>query len=290
MDGDEWLAGRFAEHRPQLWAVAFRLSGSAGEADDALREAWPRVGRAAAGGGDELAAWLTGVVGRVAVGMLRDRAGRGGESGDARVSADTQERDGAGPEDAGVQGDAVGLAMLVVLEALSPAERLAFVLHDVFGVPVERVAPVVGRSTAVTRQLAGRARRRVRGTPPDPVADAACQREVVADFVAAFRAGEFEVLVRLLDPDVVLRADAVVVEMGSPAEVRGAVDVAEMFSGRARAARPAVVDGLAGLVWVQGGVPRVVFTFVVVDGVVAGIDLVGDGGAIGAMEIEFGEG
>jgi hypothetical protein len=181
--------------------------------------------------------------------------------------------------------DSVGLALLVVLDTLAPAERLAFVLHDMFGVPFDEIASIVGRSPAAARQLASRARRRVQGAPANADPDAARQRQVVEAFLPASRSGEFEALLALLDPEVVLRADAAAVMTGAVGEVRGASDVAGTFAGRARAARPALIDGSAGLVWSQGGIPRVVFDFTIVDGRIVAIDMVADADHLAQLDL-----
>jgi RNA polymerase sigma factor (sigma-70 family) len=277
MDDHDWLAERFEEHRPHLRAVAYRMLGSAAEADDAVQEAWLRLSRSGAGGVENLGGWLTTVVGRVSLDMLRARRARREDPLGDRLPDELASREGGGdPEREALLADAVGPALLVVLETLTPAERLAFVLHDLFAVPFEEIAAVLGRSEAAARQLASRARRRVQGTPAAPDADPGRQRAVVDAFLAAAREGDFDALVALLDPDVVLRADPAAVQAGSAAEVRGAPAVAETFSGRARFARPALVDGAAGAVWAPGGRPRVVFAFTIAGGRITGIDLVAD--------------
>jgi hypothetical protein len=186
-----------------------------------------------------------------------------------------------------VLADSIGLALLVVLETLTPAERVAFVLHDMFDVPFEEIAPIVGRSPAAARQLASRARRRVQGAKPDGGADARRRSEIVRAFLAASRSGDLEGLISLLNPSVVLRADAAAVATGATAEVRGAAAVAATFAGRARAARPALVDDEFALVWAQGGTPRVVFAFTFDDGVIAGIDLIANPDRLARFSIEF---
>src|SRR5690348_7878313 len=208
MDEDEWLAERFEEHRSRLRAVAYRMLGSLSEADDAVQDAWLRVSRAGADDVENLGAWLTTIVARVALNMLRSRNVRGEQSLDVRLPDPIIDpADGTDPEHEALLADSVGLALLVVLETLSPAERLAFVLHDSFGVPFDEIAAIVDRSPEATRQLASRARRRVQGerTTPDP--DLERQRRVVDAFLAAAREGDFEALIAVLDPDVVVRAD-----------------------------------------------------------------------------------
>jgi RNA polymerase sigma factor (sigma-70 family) len=285
MDDREWLATRFEEHRGHLQAVARRMLGSTGEADDAVQEAWLRLNRADTGEVQNLGGWLTTVVARVSLDMLRSRTARREEPLDARPV----EPLGAGPdpEQQAMLADAVGPALVVVLDTLTPPERLAFVLHDLFAVPFDEIAPIVGRSPTAARQLASRARRRVQGADPESATDRARHREVVQAFLSASRGGDFAELLRLLDPDVVLRADAAAVGTGATPEVRGAAAVAETFAGRARAARPALVDGVAGLVWLAGGAPRVVFDFVVHGGRIVAIDLLADPETLGGLELEL---
>ena len=287
----DWLAQRFEENRAHLRAVAYRMLGSTGEADDAVQEAWLRLSRSDTGDVENLGGWLTTVVGRVCLDMLRSRRSRREESLGEPLGARSPEpivgrEDGGDPEHEALVADSVGPALLVVLETLSPAERVAFVLHDVFGVPFAEIAPVVGRSPNATKMLASRARRRVRGATTSPDADPTRQREVVGAFLAAAREGDFGALLSVLDPDVVLRADRVAVQgaasrqaQGAPAlstEVRGAAAVADIFSGRARAARLALVDGAVGVVVAPGGRPRVVFGFTIMGGKVAEIDILAD--------------
>ena len=269
MTGDDVLAARFEAHRARLTAVASRLLGSRAEAEDAVQEAWLRVSRAGSDEVADLGGWLTTVVARVALNQLRARASRREDPLDdappARLHAV------ADPAEEAVLADSVGLALLVVLDQLAPAERLAFVLHDLFDVPFDEIAPIVDRSPAAARQLASRARRRVRGAElPDATER---RREVVAAFLDASRNGDFSALLELLHPEAVLRSDAVATRMGSEAEVRGATAVARFLSGRARAARLVLVDGVPGAVWSLKGTPQVVFAFTVEDGVVTAIDL-----------------
>jgi RNA polymerase sigma factor (sigma-70 family) len=272
MDEKDWLAERFEENRDHLRAVAYRMLGSPGEADDAVQEAWLRLSRSDTSGVGNLGGWLTTVVARVSLDMLRSRKSRREEPLDADGPEPGCED---GIEHEAILADSVGPALLVVLETLSPAERVAFVLHDLFAVPFDEIAPIVGRNPATTRQLASRARRRVQGASAVS-GDRTRQREIVGAFLAASRGGDFEALLAVLDPDVVLRADPAAVRMGASAEVRGAAAVAGTFSGRAQAAQPALVNGVAGLVWAQGGQPRVVFDFKIEDGKIAGIDMIAD--------------
>ena len=285
MDEGDWLARRFEEQRGRLRAVAYRMLGSASEADDAVQEAWLRLSRADAGAVDNLGGWLTTVVARVCLNMLQARRSRREEPvGGGLPDPVAQRGDGDDPERQALEAEGVGLALLVVLDTLTPAERLAFVLHDLFAVPFEEIAPIVGRSPAAARQLASRARRRVQGAPA-PDADLGRQRAVVDAFLAASREGDFEALVALLDPEVVLRADPAAVRTGADAEVRGAAAVTGTFSGRARAARPALVDGFPGAVWAKGGQPRVVFGFTVRDGLIVEIDLLADPEHLARMDL-----
>jgi RNA polymerase sigma factor (sigma-70 family) len=276
MDEHDWLAKRFEENRAHLRAVAYRMLGSLSEADDAVQEAWLRLSRSDTSGVENLGGWLTTVVARVSLDMLRSRESRREEPIGAHVPEPIVSREGGGdPEHETILGDSVGLALLVVLETLAPAERVAFVLHDMFAVPFDEIAPIVGRSPAAARQLASRARRRVQGaaTVPD---DPTRRREVVDAFLAASRHGDFEALLAVLDPDVVLRADRAAVQMGASREVRGAAAVADTFSGRARFAQPALVNGAVGLVWAPRGRPRVVFGFTITRGKIVEIDLIAD--------------
>src|SRR5437588_645109 len=262
MDDHDWLAGQFEANRTHLRAVAYRMLGSLSEADDAVQESWLHLSRSGTIGVDNVGGWLTTVVARVCLDMLRSRKSRREEPLGAHVPEPfVSAEDGIDPEHEALLADSVGPALLVVLETLAPAERLAFVLHDMFAVPFDEIAAIVGRSPAAARQLASRARRRVQGAgTEDPPADRARQRAVVDAFLAASRGGDFDALLALLDPDVVLRADQAAVRSGGIAEeVRGAAAVAETFAGRARAAQPALVDGAVGLAWAPGGHPKAVF-------------------------------
>jgi RNA polymerase sigma factor (sigma-70 family) len=257
MTEDEWLAERFEAERNRLRGVAFRMLGSLNEADDAVQESWLRVSRAGASDVEHLGGWLTTIVARVCLNMLRSRKSRREESLDAQspgfAFVDDQASD---PEHEAVLADSVGLALLVVLETLSPAERLAFVLHDTFAVPFDEIAPIVGRTPAAARQLASRARRRVRGSVVVPSRDLARQRKVVEAFIAASRSGDMEALLAVLDPDVVLRVDATAVPQGSPRELQGAANVARgasAFSARARFVQLALVNGAVGVVMAPRG-------------------------------------
>jgi len=276
-DDHDWLAERFEANRTHLRAVAYRMLGSLTEADDAVQDAWLHVSRADASGVQNLGGWLTTVVARVCLDMLRSRKSRREESLSELAAAPIASREaGIDPEHEALLADSVGLALLVVLETLAPAERVAFVLHDLFDLPFDEIAPIVGRSPTAARQLASRARRRVQGAATVPDGDLTRQREVVDAFLAASRGGDFDALLTVLDPDVVLRADRDAVQMGASGEVRGAAAVARTFSGRARVAQPALVNGAAGAVWAQGGRPRVVFEFTITGRRIVEIHLVAD--------------
>jgi RNA polymerase sigma factor (sigma-70 family) len=280
MDDHDWLAERFEENRVHLRAVAYRMLGSLGEADDAVQEAWLRLDRSDTSGVENLGGWLNTVVGRVCLDMLRSRKSRREEPLGARLPEPIISReDGIDPEHEALVADSVGLALLVVLETLSPAERLAFVLHDTFGVPFTEIAPIVGRSPEAARQLASRARRRVRGENAVPDADLARQREVVDAFLAAARDGDFGALVAVLDPDVVLRADLGPMPVGGSVEVRGAEEVAGQALGYSRLGlimRPALVNGAAGAVSMRDGEPFSVGGITVRGGRIVAIDILAD--------------
>jgi RNA polymerase sigma-70 factor (ECF subfamily) len=257
MDEHDWLAERFEEHRPRLRAVAYRMLGSLGEADDAVQEAWLRLGRSDSREIENLAGWLTTVVARVSLNMLRSRKVRREAPIGAYIPEPIIDRaDGIDPEHEALLADSVGLALLIVLETLSPPERLAFVLHDIFAVPFEEIAPIVDRSPAAARQLASRARRRVQGENTMPDADLGTQRKVADAFLAAAREGDFAALLELLDPNVVLRGDFG--PSGESRVVRGARAVAGQalfYSRLGLVIRPALANGAAGAVALLNGEP-----------------------------------
>jgi RNA polymerase sigma-70 factor, ECF subfamily len=287
-DGNQgdWLAERFEGHRTHLRAVAFRMLGSAHAADDAVQEAWLRASRAGAAGVDNLGGWLTTIVARVCLDVLRARKSLREEPLGAHDPPAAGRPGGAtGPEQEALLADSVGRALLVVLETLAPAERVAFVLHDMFDLSFDEIAPIVGRNATAARQLASRARRRVRGSARPPASDAARRREIVDAFLAAARGGDLAALLAVLDPDVVVRADTTAVRLGAAPEVRGAAAVAQTFLGRAQAARRAVVGGEAGVTWAPGGRPRVVFSFTIANGRIVAIDLQGDEGRIAQLAV-----
>ncbi|MGH9065048.1 MAG: sigma-70 family RNA polymerase sigma factor [Acidimicrobiales bacterium] len=287
------LTATFEANRPRLQAMAYRMLGSLTEAEDAVQETWIRLGRSDATRIDNLGGWLTTVLSRVCLGMLRARRTRREEP----IEAEDPALEGLTPEEEAVLADAMGPALLLVLDALTPAERLAFVLHDLFAVPFDEVAPIVGRSPAAARQLASRARRRVQGADEMPSGDRRRQQEIVDAFLAASRQGNYEALVSLLDPDAVLRADRAAVEMavtnrdrGAPLlapEVRGARGVATALIGRATAAKSALIEGTPGAVWVPGGRPRAAFAFHVIGDTIAEIEIVTDPAAVAALDIEI---
>ncbi len=286
------LARQFEAHRSHLRAVALRMLGSRHEAEDAVQEAWLRLSRSGVAGVDNVGGWLTTVVARICLDMLRARARRH----EVPSEAAPEPVEPTSAEDEALLADSIGLALLVVLDTLEPAERLAFVLHDMFAVPFEEIAPIVGRTPVAARQLASRARRRVQADPAVPDASTTTQREVVGAFLAAAREGDFTGLLRLLDPNVKLRADAVALEMaaartsvGAPTlrrEMHGVDAVARVFAGGARAARLALVDGLPGAVVSMGGRPMAVFGFVVRNGRVISIELLCDPRTLGTLQVE----
>jgi RNA polymerase sigma factor (sigma-70 family) len=290
VNDNDWLAERFEANRTHLRTVAYRMLGSVSEADDAVQEAWLRLSRSGADDVENLRAWLTTVVARVCLDMLRSRKARREDPLGPHVPEPiVSSQAGLDPEHEALLADSVGLALFVVLETLAPAERLAFVLHDMFGVPFDEIAPIVGRSPTAARQLASRARRRVQGAAPAPDADLAEQREVVEAFLAASRDGDFDGLVAVLDPDVVLRAD----QPGASAEVHGARAVAERaFSFRrlARFARPALVNGTPGYVVALSGRPVAVGGFTVVGGKIAEIDILADPARLRHLDLTVLEG
>lgn len=281
MDERDFLARRFEGHRPHLKAVAYRMLGSLDEADDAVQEAWLRLARSEDGEIDNLGGWLTTVVGRVCLDMLRSRRSRREDPLESRLPDPIVGEEGADPERQALIADSVGLALLVVLESLNPAERLAFVLHDMFGLPFEEIAPIVDRTPAATRKLASRARQRVRGEAPEPEPDPVVRRRVVDAFLAAARGGDFDALVAVLDPDVVLRADAGKALPGGMKVLRGIEAVAGQAATFQRMAtlstvRPALVNGAAGLVNTVDGELFSIMSFTVAGERITAIDILSD--------------
>jgi RNA polymerase sigma factor (sigma-70 family) len=296
MDAQGWLAERFEANRTHLKAVAYRMLGSLSEADDAVQESWLRLSRADAAGIENLRGWLTTVVGRVCLDMLRARRTRREDALDTPRPMSSVIDSGSSPEDEALLAESVSRALFMVLDTLAPAERVAFVLHDTFAMPYEDIALIVGRSPEATRQLASRGRRRLQGGAGGHHPDRARRRELIDAFLAASRDGHFDALLALLDPDIVLRADHVAVQtsqsrrhLGAPTlapEVRGAAAVAETFSGRARA-QPALVNGSPGAAWAPDGTPRAVFTFTIARGTIVAIDVVADPGRLGELKVEM---
>jgi RNA polymerase sigma-70 factor (ECF subfamily) len=297
MQEGDWLAKRFDESRPHLRAVAFRMLGSLTEADDAVQEVWLRLSRSAPGEVDNLGGWLTTVIARICLDMLRSRKSRRekpvGDDVPEPLAIDQGSND---PESELALADSVGPALLVVLEMLAPAERVAFVLHDLFDLPFEEIAPIVGRSPEASRQLASRARRRVRGSSASG-SDVARQRELVDAFLLACRTGDVGALVAVLAPDAVLRADELAVRTaaankwggthGLPSEVRGAHAVADTFKGRASGATPALIDGRAGAVWAVNGTTRSAYVFSVEGGKIVEIELAMEPARLAELDIEI---
>lgn len=282
MDGKKRLADTFEANRDHLRTVAYRMLGSLAEAEDAVQEAWIRFGNAHLPGIENPSAWLTTVVARICLDMLRARKSRREEpleKGNARPA-----RTAADPEQETLLAEAVGLALLVVLTRLDPAERIAFVLHDMFALPFEDIAPIVERSPQAARQLASRARRRVRGGDP-PAAELPKQRAVAEAFLAASRANDLGALIAVLDPEVAFRSDAAAARMGGPSEMRGADAVARLFAGRAQAARTALVDGALGLVVAPRGRLLLVLKLSVVAGRIASLEAIADRAALAGMKL-----
>jgi RNA polymerase sigma-70 factor (ECF subfamily) len=285
MDEKKFLAEQFERERSRLRAVAYRMLGSDSEAEDAVQEAWLRLNRSDAGTIGNLGGWLTTVTARVCLDMLRSRKSRHEEP-----IENTTFEPSVGPDDTIEReqrlADSVGLALLIVLDRLAPAERVAFVLHDMFDLPFDTIAPIVERTPAATRQLASRARRRVQGASADKT-DVTRQHEIVDAFLTASREGNLEKLVALLDPDVVFRADQVAVKMGGITELRGAQAVAGTFKGRAQAAKPALVDGKVGVAVAFGGNLRIVLALTFVDNRIAGIEAIADPERIAGFDVEM---
>lgn len=283
MSDATWLAERFEEHRSHLRSVAYRILGSASDAEDAVQDAWLRVTRSDTDAVDNLGGWLTTVVSRIALDKLRARRRRKETSTGTQppdlVAADTN------PEDDVLVADAVGMAMMVVLDRLQPAERVAFVLHDTFGVSFADIGNVLGRSPNAAKQLASRARRKVRGSDPvdrDPIHE----RKIVGAFLTAAHNGDLAALLAVLDPDVVLQADPAAVQMGSPEDLRGATDVAALFDGRAQGATTVAIDGVPGVAWIVGDKPRVVWDMTIVDDRIIHIDMLADAVHLSELEIQ----
>jgi RNA polymerase sigma-70 factor (ECF subfamily) len=287
VDDKTFLAEQFEVNRPRLRAVAYRMLGNPHDVDDALQDAWLRVTNF---NGEEITnvgGWFTTIVARVCLNTLRTRQRRPADSILESLKEDKfLESMATTPEEQAVLADAVGVALLVVLELLSPAERISFVLHDLFSLSFDEISDVLGKSPEACRQLASRARRRVR-TADEPTADPHAQQEVVDAFLRAARGGEFQALLSLLSPDVELVADEAAVALGAPHRKDGPFDVATRFSGGAQSARLALLDGRAGLVWAQGGTPKVAFDFTLVEGKVTRIDMIGDEEVLDEISVEY---
>jgi RNA polymerase sigma factor (sigma-70 family) len=281
--GRDWLTEAFEPHRERLRAIAYRMLGSTAEAEDAVQETWLRLN-----GTDiavhNLGGWLTTVIGRICLDMLRSRAARREHPLDGPVEPPEYTID---PEQEALLADAVGAALIVVLDTLTPAERLAFVLHDLFAVPFTEIAPILGRSTAAAKMLASRARRRVRAADPPSDADPSRRTALVRAFLAASRNGDFEALLGFLDPDVDVTADDAAVRAGAPAELHGAAAVARRFTGRPQTALPALVGGSAGVTILRGGKPLVVFDFVLAGDRIAHIDVIGDPEHVRLLDLQI---
>jgi RNA polymerase sigma factor (sigma-70 family) len=289
MDGRDLLAERFEENRSHLRAVAYRMLGSLTEADDAVQEAWLRLSRSDASSVENLGGWLTTVVARVCLDMLRSRTSRREESIDEHLLEPGAPKSPAiDPEQEAVLADSVGLALLVVLDRLAPAERLAFVLHDMFAVSFEEIGAIVGRTPTAARQLASRARKRVQGTGSISIAERVQQREVVDAFLAALRGGDFEGLLAVLDPDVLVRVDEVAAREGAPREIRGAANWAKgaiAFAHAAGASQPALVDGQAGLLWAPAGHLFRALRFTISNGKISEVEIIADPVRLGELDL-----
>jgi RNA polymerase sigma-70 factor (ECF subfamily) len=292
MTAKNFPTGEFEAHRARLEQVAYRMLGSRSEAQDAVQEVWLRLQRADAGSIDNIGGWLTTVVARLCLDMLRARKSRREDSlddmtGDAIEAEPSFAAPAVTPEDEIAMADSVGLAMLAVMETLNPAERVAFVLHDMFAVPFDDIASVIGRSHDAARQLASRARRRVQGAKAGGQVDRARRREIVAAFIAASRGGDFAALLSLLAPDVVLTADQGAIRLGQQPEIRGAAEVAEFFKGRAQAAKPALIDGTVDIAVLPGGRLLLVLRLDIAGGRIAGIEAVAETERLAELELDI---
>jgi RNA polymerase sigma-70 factor (ECF subfamily) len=285
MHDTDLLAQRFEEHRARLTAVAYRMLGSASEADDAVQESWLRLSRSDPDSIENLGGWLTTVLSRVCLNVLQARRSRPEVPFDADVPEPVASHAaGSDPEHEALLAESIGLALLIVLDMLSPAERVAFVLHDMFGVPFEEIAPIVGRNAAASRQLASRARRRIQRAEASSETNGLRQAKLVDAFLAAARGGEFDRLLALLDPDVVLNADSTAAQMGVAPKLRGAAEVGE-FSRNARGATPALLEGAAAVVWMVGGQLLVVYKFPISGERIAAIELIADPARLGQLDL-----
>jgi RNA polymerase sigma factor (sigma-70 family) len=289
MSEADWLAERFEAHRGRLRAVAYRILGSPTDADDAVQEAWLRFSRSDTSAVDNLGSWLTTVVSRVCLNMLQSRRSRPQPAAAEPLPEPVADPAESDPERQALLADSIGLALLVVLDTLTPAERVAFVLHDVFAVPFDQIAPIVDRSTPATRQLASRARARVQRQDATHQADRLRRSALVDAFLTAARSGDFDALLTLLAPDVVLRADEQAVKLGAARETRGAAPVAA-FLQRAHGVRGALLDGAAAAVWMPGGRPRVVLSFTTGGDRITAVDLIADPDRLAELDLVVPEG
>lgn len=283
MTDQHQLAESFELHRDRLRAVAYRMLGSVSEAEDAVQEAWLRLSRAGSDGVENLGGWLTTVVSRVCLDALRSRKSRGEESLEDEHRAAT--RGVSRVEEDAMLAESVGIALLVVLDTLSPAERVSFVLHDMFDLSFEDVGQIIDRSPEASRQLASRARRRVQGADAPPAPDRSRHRQLVEAFLAAARAADLQGLLAVLDPDAVVLADAAAIRIGAMNNVRGAEAVAKNFSGRATGSLLAIIDGEPGLVWAPGGQTRVAFAFWIANDQITGVELIADPDMLRELEL-----
>jgi RNA polymerase sigma factor (sigma-70 family) len=282
----EWLAERFETARPNLRAVAYRMLGSEADADDAVQEAWLRLQRTDADEVENLNGWLTMAVARLCLDRLRSRRGRREDPAEVEPEASAMAiPDELGPEHEALLAEAVGSALLIVLDQLGPAQRVAFVLHDIFAVPFDEIGPIVDRSPEATRKLASRARRRVQGVPETAAGNREHQRAILEAFVAASREGNFEALLAVLDPDVTFRADAAGLRLGAPHDANGRDDVVRSALGRAYGAKPGLIDGEVGLVAPSTGRPRVAFCVTYTRGRIAAINMIADPGHLNDLDI-----
>jgi len=287
VSNQEWLAERFEEHRERLKALAYRILGSHADAEETVQDAWIRLSRSDAEQVENLGRWLTTVVSRLCLNVLQTRRTRMEEPFDLGAVEPLPYQDArADPEHEALLADSIGLALMIVVDQLTPSERVAFVLHDLFEVPFDEIAPILGRSAAAARQLASRARRRVRQADTPSHRDELRHRRLVSAFLAASRNRDFDALLRYLDPAVVMRVDRTAFELGA-IETRGSQEVARSFFGRMGGAQPALVNGAMGAVWAPGGKPKVVFTFKVVGDTIREIDLKGDPERIRTLSLDF---
>lgn len=285
MEDVEWVSGQFQANRSRLEGIAYRMLGSRAEAEDAVQETWLRVVRGDQVAVENWAGWLTTVTGRICLDRLRSRNSRREELGGTGIPDLEDRSDERNPAQAAVLADSVGAALIVVLDSMAPEERVAFVLHDVFAVPFDTIGEILDRSPQAARQLASRARRRVQGTPAMARVDLVQHRSLVDAFLRAAREGDFDALVRLLHPDVVLQPDQAALNMGSRPETRGATEVASALSGGARGARLVLANGLPALAWAPGGRIRSVIEFTVVDGQIAAISVTADADRIAELDV-----